>query len=153
MVFPSSTVLRSSDSLSDSWIDGRADPATFPPLFAVNIVSENIPWVFTIHASDKAIGVTCGEIIDGIAYNLAQLTSEAEYKSLTQPEGRYEVFSAYRRNRSRSPSVPGDQLGEGMKKLDFLGQRTMFDGVEVNDALAKKINSIFLPATLVLKTC
>jgi len=150
MLFPTSTVQRSSDPSHISWSNGRNAPATFPRISSLRLVSDTIPWVLDVKARDVNIGITCGEVIDSIADQLARFSDKHDYNRLT-PNLRHEVGSAYRRNRSREPGVPGGQLGQGLKRLDFLRQDTMFAGIEVNDRIVKRVCGDVLPCVFVLK--
>lgn len=150
MLFPTSTVQRSTDPSHISWSKGRDAPATFPRISSLRIVSDTIPWVLSVKAKDNSIGVTCGEVIDSIGYQLGKFSDKNDYDRLASSL-RPEVASAYRRNRSREPGVPGGQLGQGMKRLDFLRQDTMFAGIESNDRVVKRVCGDVLPCVFVLK--
>ena len=150
MLFPTSTVQSSTDPSHISWSKGRDAPATFPRISSLRLVSDTIPWVLNVEAKDIGIGVTCGEVIDSIGQQLLKCIDEHDYERLTLSL-RQEVDNAYRRNRSREPGVPGDQLGQEMKRLDFLKQDTMFAGIEVNDRVVKRVCGDFFPCVFVLK--
>ena len=151
MLFPTSMVQRSTDPSHISWSKGRDAPATFPRVSSLRLVSDTIPWVLNVEATDIGIGVTCGEVIDSIEEQLVKFSDKRDYERLT-PSLRQEVVEAYRRNRSRGPDVPGGRrLGEGMKRLDFLRQDTMFAGIEVNDRVVKRLCGDVFPCVFVLK--
>ncbi|CAA7260858.1 unnamed protein product [Cyclocybe aegerita] len=150
MIFPTSTVQRSLDPSHISWSKGRDTPATFPRITAMRLVSTAIPWMTNIKARNPEKGLTCGEVIDAIGYDMSKFTSAQDFKVLS-PTDQKEVTNAYRHHRSRSPGVPGGQLGQGMKRLDFLRQNTMFAGIEVNDRMVKRICGEALPCVFVLK--
>ena len=150
MLFPTSTVQRSGDPSHISWSKGRDAPATFPRISSLRIVSDTIPWMLNVEAGDIDIGVTCGEVIDSIGRQLLKFSDKHDYERLP-PNLRHEVGIAYRRNRSREPGVPGGQLGQGMKRLDFLRLDTMFAGIEVNDRVIKRVCGDVLPCVFVLK--
>ena len=150
MLFPTSTVQRSIDPSHISWSKGRDAPATFPRVSSLRLVSDTIPWMLNVEARDIGTGVTCGEVIDSIGQQLSKFSDKRDYERLTV-NLRQEVGSAYRRNRSREPGVPGGQLGEGMKRLDFLRQDTMFAGIEVNDRVVRRVCGDVLPCVFVLK--
>ena len=150
MLFPTSTVQRSIDPSHVSWSKGRDAPATFPRISSLRLVSDTIPWVLDVEAKDIGVGITCGEVIDSIGQQLVKFSDKRDYERLT-PNLRQEVGIAYRRNRSREPGVPGGQLGQGMKRLDFLRQDTMFAGIEINDRVVKRVCGDVLPCVFVLK--
>lgn len=150
MLMGSSLVHRSCDPLSVSWSAGRNEPATFPRISHLKIVSEHYPWLVEVKARDQAVGVTCGEVIDCIATNMEKLTSKADYEAL--PTGlKRVVLQAYRYNRSRNHNVPGGKMGEGLKRVDFLGEMTGFGGLEVDEPAVGKVCGVVVPGYVVLK--
>ncbi|KXN91947.1 hypothetical protein AN958_11007 [Leucoagaricus sp. SymC.cos] len=150
MLMESSLVHRSCDPLQVSWSVGRTEPASFPRLTVLKIVSEQFPWLIEIKARDPNVGVTCGEVIEAIASAMDKLTSRSDYEALPSSLKR-KVLEAYRYNRSRNPDVPGGKMGEGLKRVDFLGQMTAFGGLEVGREVVKKLCNVVAPGFVVLK--
>ena len=150
MLFPTSTVQHSTDPSHVSWSKGRNAPATFPRVSSLRLVSDTIPWVLNVKARDIGIGVTCGDVIDSIGHQLLKFSDKHDYARLT-PSLQQEAGNAYHRNRSRKLGVPGGQLRQGMRRLDFLRQDTMFAGIEVNDRVVKNVCGDVLPCVFVLK--
>ena len=150
MLFPTSTVQRSDDPPHVSWWKGRNAPATFPRISSLRLVSDTIPWVFQVEARDISLGITCGEVIDSIGRQLHKFSSKRKYDRLTSSLRR-EVYVAYRHNRSWDPGAPGGQLGQGLKRLDFLRLDTMFAGIEADDRVVKRVCGDVLLCTFVLK--
>ncbi|KAJ7891330.1 hypothetical protein B0H14DRAFT_2335810, partial [Mycena olivaceomarginata] len=149
MLFPSNRCQRSDESPHISWSNGRHEPATFPRVTVLQLVSESFPWVIKIAARQRDIGVTCGEVIDYISRDMFQLTGQAEYEALSSGRKRI-VSEAYRHNRSRADGVPGGQLNPGMLRLDWIGGDTMFGGVKVNEGLVRRVCGDLLPCTFQL---
>lgn len=150
MLFPTSSVHRSTDPDHVSWSNGRDAPATFPRLSMLRIVSVGLPWVIEVRAGPGNGGVTCGEVIERIGHELSKFSSSKDFGSLP-PRERADVTTAYKRNRSRSHGVPGGALKEGMRRLDFLGSNTFFAGLAEDDRVAHHVCGTLLPATLVLR--
>jgi len=152
MLFPTSTVQRSSDPSHISWSKGRDAPATFPRLKELRIISESIPWIIRVKAAKADRGITCAEVIDAIARDLFKNAGKDDFDSLS-PSARTEIKAAYKYNRSPLPNVPGGSLGQGLKRLDFLRKNTMFSGIEVNanDRLVKRVFGHPMPGVFVLK--
>lgn len=150
MLFPTSSVHRSTDPDHVSWSNGRDAPATFPRVTMLRIVSAGLPWVFEVHAGSGNKGVTCGEVIERLGHELSKFTSKMDFGSLP-PRERAEVTTSYKHNRSRSHGVPGGALKEGMRRLDFLGTNTFFAGLAEDDRMAHHVCGTVLPATLVLR--
>ena len=149
MLFHTSNCYRTTESRR-SWIRGRKSPATHPRLTYVRVISRMFPWMIHIRAQDKAIGVTCGEILEGIAAYLNGDVAKKEYESINRSKRR-EIWSAYQHNRSTDPNVPGGGLGEPLKRLDWLGHETRFGGLVVNEQFVAGHCGDVLPATFELK--
>ncbi|KAI6046682.1 hypothetical protein EDC04DRAFT_2557507 [Pisolithus marmoratus] len=149
MLFHTSNCYRMPDSRR-SWMKGRKEPATHPRLTYVRIVSRSFPWMIQIPARDKTVGVTCGEILDGISAYLYGDVAKREYENVSGRLKR-KIYSAYIHNRSTDPSVPGGSLGEALKRLDWIGNDTRFGGLVVNDEFIREHCGDVLPATFELK--
>ncbi|KAH7928142.1 hypothetical protein BV22DRAFT_1005430 [Leucogyrophana mollusca] len=149
MIFSTSNCYRTSDTRR-SWIKGRKEPATHPRLSTLRIISKAFPWMITVRARDKKIGVTCGEVLDCIAQYLYGEVGKKEYEHVDAARKR-EIFTAYAHNRSTEPGVPGGGLGEALKRLDFLGQNSRFGGIIQNDEFVKYQCGDALPCTFELK--
>jgi hypothetical protein len=149
MLFSSAHCLRSNDPPHKSWSQGRAQPATFPRVTHMRIISEAFPWMINIHAQDRSTGVCCGEVIDGIADYLQRLSSAQEYHILPAAR-RKAIRDAYNHNRARAHGVPGGVLGDGLRRLDWLCQETMFGGIERRDGFVRQHCGDVLPCTFVL---
>ncbi|KAG6879900.1 hypothetical protein C0992_009891 [Termitomyces sp. T32_za158] len=138
MLFRSNDCYLSTDESHVSWSKGRDEPATFPRVTKINIVSETFPWTIPIEASNPAIGVTCGEVIDQLSASLSHLTSKQDFEILDQKR-KTVVAQVYRQNRSRDPGVPGGTLGEGIRRLDYLGKDIIFGGIYRDDQVVFKL--------------
>jgi hypothetical protein len=146
MLFSSNQCSLSHEAQHMSWSNWRHEPATFPRVTMLQLVSETFPWVIKITARNYDIGVTCGELVDHISRDMYCLTSQAEYETLPSGKKRM-VGGAYRDNRSRANGIPGEQ---GMLRLDWLGQDTMFGGVRENEWLVRRVCGDVLPCTFEL---
>ncbi|KAJ7272838.1 hypothetical protein C8J57DRAFT_1063277 [Mycena rebaudengoi] len=149
MLFPSNQCQRSDDPPHMSWSKGRQEPATFPRVTSIRLVSGSFPWAISIVAHNRDLGVTCGELIDYISADMYQLTGQPEYEAIPAQRKRA-VAEAYRHNRSRANGVPGGSLNPGMLRLDWLGLDTRFGGVRENDRLVKQVCGDVLPCTFEL---
>jgi hypothetical protein len=149
MLFSSSHCLRSNDPPHKSWTAGRGEPASFPRVTQLRIISKAFPWIINIQAKDKAIGVTCAEVIDGIADFLQKLAKGSEYKALPRNRQRA-IKEAYSHNRAPAHGVPGGVLGEGLRHLDWLCKETMYSGIERNDGFVRSQCGEVLNCTIVL---
>jgi hypothetical protein len=149
MLWPSSYCSRSCDPPHRSWSKGRGEPATFPRLTTIRIISSSFPWMIVIKAADIAIGVTCGDVIDAIDDFLHGMVKKEEFESASR-QRKKDMTSAYHINRSTAHGVPGGRLGEGIRRLDWLVKDTIFGGIGRNDAFVRAEYG-GLPATIELR--
>jgi hypothetical protein len=150
MLFPESFCQRSSDPQHRSWMAGRDEPATFPRVTTLRIVSPTFPWTIEIHAEDLSVGVTCGDVIQQVDKFLHELVRKEEYAHAGKQRSK-QMNEAYHFNRSTAHGVPGGRLGAGMRRLDWLCRETMFGGLEENERYVRE-HAAGLPCTFVL-TC
>ncbi|KAF9464578.1 hypothetical protein BDZ94DRAFT_1256068 [Collybia nuda] len=150
MLFPSSNCQRSTDPSHISWVEGRHEPATFPRVSSLQIVSDGFPWMVKVEARRPETGVTCGDVIDRLSGSMNTLSSGADYEALP-PHKKRLIAEAYQHNRSRAHGVPGGMLEVGMKRLDFLGKDTIFGGIVNDEEYLTRHAGVVLPCTFVLK--
>lgn len=150
MLFSTASCRRTNEPNDRSWTAGRQEPATFPRVSTLRLLSRTIPWLIDIHASNPTIGVTCGDVIEYLSEYLHGRISKNDYNKASR-ETQEALKTAYHHNRSRDEGVPGGRLGEGLKRLDWLGSNTMWGGLEKNDGLAKEVCGEVLPCILELK--
>ena len=150
MLFQSNNCQRSTDPNHVSWVKGREEPATFPRVTSLRLVSETVPWMMEINARNRDIGVTCGDVIESISYDFRKYSGQNEYSALPAAKQRA-LAESYRHNRSRAHGAPGGAIGEGMRRLDWLGKDSMFGGIDRNDRLVRRLCGDVLPCTFELK--
>ncbi|KAJ7133441.1 hypothetical protein C8R44DRAFT_611126 [Mycena epipterygia] len=149
MLFLSSKCWRSDDSMYMSWWKGRSEPATFPRVTRIRLISEAFPWEISIGARNLDIGVTCGELIDCISRDMHKFVAEATYEQLPRIQ-RDAVRRTYWLNRCHPDGVPDGLAEPGLRRLDWLGHNTMFAGIRENDALVMRVSGSVLPCTFEL---
>ncbi|EIN07959.1 hypothetical protein PUNSTDRAFT_121126 [Punctularia strigosozonata HHB-11173 SS5] len=150
MLFPESFCQRSSDPPHRSWMVGRDEPATFPRVTHLRIISPSFPWTVDVRAEDRGIGVTCGDVIQQLDKFLHELVRKEEYAHAGKQRSKM-MNEAYHFNRSTAHGVPGGRLGAGMRRLDWLCRETMWGGLEENDRYVRE-HAAGLSCTFVL-TC
>lgn len=128
------TVQSSKDRGNTSWSRERDEPATWPRILSLSLVTRWAQFIISVHAHDESVGVTCGEVIEAISGFMSKRSSKDEFESLPKEKSR-EITKAYYYNRSTAPSAPGGALGQGMLKMDFMGDQTMFGGIKENPRL------------------
>lgn len=149
MLFSTAHCHRSTDPSHRSWSNGRQEPATFPRVTELRLVSRVFPYVIDIRATNRAIGITCGDLIEQLSDYLQRRLRKEDYES-APANRRRAIRDAYHHNRSRSMGVPGGQLGDGLKALDWLGPQTMFGGIQQNEQLLLERFNVVMPCVLEL---
>ncbi|KAL0565226.1 hypothetical protein V5O48_016802 [Marasmius crinis-equi] len=101
-----------------------------PAAFLAGAEQTALPFLIDINASKPDVGVTCGDVIDGIYVAMYQMQGGTEFKALPEKGDLRRVAGyAYRHNRSRTHGVPGGALGEGLRRLDWMGLDIHFGGI------------------------
>jgi uncharacterized protein DUF6699 len=149
MLFSTAHCHRSTDPSHRSWSNGRQEPATFPRVTELRLVSHAFPWIINVRATNRATGVTCGDLIEQLSDHLQRRLRKEDYEGAPALRRRA-VRDAYHHNRSRSMGVPGGQLGDGLKALDWLGTQTMFGGIQQNEQLLLERFNVVMPCVLEL---
>ncbi|KAF8164075.1 hypothetical protein BJ912DRAFT_1096819 [Pholiota molesta] len=110
-------------------ISSRAwkEPATTPPLPFMTITVSSFPWKFNVHASNR-VYVTFEDVVETIYRSLRKIVTEAEFHSAASPTDQRRVSRAYeqRYRRQRSTKLYEEEKRGGLKRVDFLMERTRF---------------------------
>ena len=106
------------------------EPATTPPVPSMVIRCAHLPWTITILPTN-AKHVTVRDVFDGIYRSLRLVALEAEFQCLPSVEAKHNVNNAYIRRYKRLDDSEARQLEKtkGLKRVDFLGERTTFTGL------------------------
>lgn len=104
--------------------------ATTPPIPSMVIRCSHLPWTITILPTNTKY-VTVRDVFDGIYRSLRHGVLEAEFQCLPSAEARYSVNNAYTRRYKRLDDLQARELekSKGLKRVDFLGERTLFTGL------------------------
>lgn len=151
LLFPARAIHLSTEHRSRSWMKGRTDPATFPRLTHIRLISPHFPWTIEVESPEsQGSGVTCGEVASIIFEFFQRLIDKAEWGMIPLDKQR-EVTVAYRRNRSTEKGMPGGDMPEAMARVDILGNKTIFGGlVRDDDYVRQRLGSLCGGATFVL---
>ena len=128
LLFTTAHCHRSMDLSHHSWSNGRQEPATFPRVTKLRLILRPFPWIIHIRATNQAIGVTCGNLMEQLSDHMQRRLHNEDYKGAL-PLRRRAIRDTYHHNCSRSAGVPSGQLGDGLRVLDWLGTQTMFGGL------------------------
>lgn len=137
VLFSLSTASLFKDKQEVSWVDGRDEPAVLPRLETLTLISEHFPWMIHVNASDADVGVTCADVMEALHKDLHKSFSKDEVNRWSK--GRLEKISAvYHYNRQAKEGVPGGALGKGFRRVDYLSEYTIFDGIVYDEAMARE---------------
>ncbi|EJC98730.1 uncharacterized protein FOMMEDRAFT_23539 [Fomitiporia mediterranea MF3/22] len=141
MLFSTSYVHRSDERQNQSWLKGRDAPATHPRLTSLRLISRHFTWFIEVKARNKNVGVTCGELVEKLSSFLLEMIRKDDFESLSRTDqGR--VTESYYYNRERHEDVPGGRLGNGMRRVDLLLDKTTWGGMEVDQRYVKERMSL-----------
>lgn len=149
MLFHTSNCYRTTES-QRSWVKGRNAPATHPRLTHIRVICRTFPWMIHARAQNPKLGVTCGEVLDAISTYLYGDVAKKEYENLPTARKR-QIWDGYKFNRSTDSNAPGGRLGEGLKRLDWLGSSSRYGGLVQSDVFVKEHCGDVLPCTFELK--
>jgi hypothetical protein len=137
VLFSLSTASLFKDKQEVSWVDGRDEPAVLPRLETLTLVSEHFPWMIHVRASDADIGVTCADVMEALYKDLHKSSSREEVNKWSK-ERLEKISAVYHYNRQAKEGVPGGALGRGFRRVDYLSEYTIFDGIEYDEAMARE---------------
>jgi len=125
--YPPSTIIPNVPTLPPHVI---SEPATTPPVPSMVIRCPHLPWKITILPTNTK-HVTVRDVFEGIYRSLRLTVLEAEFQCLTSAEARHSVNNAYILRYKRIDDSEARQLekSKGLKRVDFLGERTVFTGL------------------------
>lgn len=113
----------------------KAQPATYPFLTEMHVSGladdsgPSFPWPFTVK---NDYGITCHDVISAIFYNFQQPVYKEEEASWSMLRRRQAAYAFHVRihspNTEYSLRTPGER--EGLRRIDYLGDRFMFRGME-----------------------
>lgn len=101
--------------------------------------SSRLPWIIDITALNRNIGITCGDVIDQLSDFMHEAVGQDEFSALSRDTQHY-VGAAYHHHRSPSDvdDIPGESMGAGLLRADFLARNCMFMGLEYDESLLRK---------------
>ncbi|KAG8901605.1 hypothetical protein FRB99_005200 [Tulasnella sp. 403] len=151
VLFPPNTIHVSTEPPRKSWSKGRKDPATFPRMKVIRIISRYTPWVIQV-MSDSPSGITVSDVIGAVHEHFRVNASEDDDWNSVDPGTQSEILMAYKWNRSTEMGAPGGIMPEALLRGDFLMERTMFAGLKVADPdlCEEKMDVKTFPATFEL---
>jgi len=127
MSYPTETIVARTNLPSDIWTQA----ATQPAVGSMDIICSRLPWRITIYPRVQGSYVTVADVFDGLYRALSISVTAAEFDLLPSSRAKHAVNDAFLRRWKRQPSH-ALQIAEqklGMKRMDFLGDRSGFGGL------------------------
>lgn len=109
-------------------LDPWFQPALLPEQYNLRIVSREMPWVIDVVCSAQPV-VTCGDVFVAIYGALQAELTDGEWAIVDQ--GRQRMIECATRMRNKTRAV------EGVKRVDWLGDRVVFLGLTKDDTYAR----------------
>lgn len=109
-----------------------AQPATYPGVTALSVTAladdmmTTFSWPVTAMAHHPALPVTVENVLDALYQNFQEFMTKEELDSLTE-QRRQQVLRAYE---DRARNLPDIDHTDGVRRVDFLGDRCIFRGLE-----------------------
>jgi hypothetical protein len=113
------------DGKAKHWT-GRGSAATWPRLDRLYLLSKYLPGPVEIRGTSKSGAVTCEDVLNGIHEYMREKLPRTVYQTINKQK-RLKVDATYHYNRSLKS---GPDLGDGVRRGDFLEEYTSFDGLE-----------------------
>ncbi|KAJ7459331.1 hypothetical protein FB451DRAFT_1046278 [Mycena latifolia] len=107
------------------------DPATYPPLASLTVLSRHIAWPIFVYPSSIGAFVSVLDVLMAVSASLRLAVRRAEYDTLPAGDARQSVDDAYFA-RCRMVADEGERRIEalkGVKRVDFLVGKTRFLGL------------------------
>ncbi|KAG8987758.1 hypothetical protein FRB94_002363 [Tulasnella sp. JGI-2019a] len=101
--------------------------ATQPALRRIQLVSRILPWTIVV---ENPNGVTIGDILYRVHASLNKTVAKEDYEAVGDKHAQTRVLQAYKRNCTPTPGLPARTREEGLKRIDFLLDRTYFSGIQ-----------------------
>lgn len=112
-----------------------AQPATHPPVSLLHISAladdnfTRFPWPFAVRPHHERLPVLVMDVLNACVANFEEFMRAEEVAALPE-ERRNQMYNAYwdRVRRMWSGRIPGDD--DGLRRIDYLGDRVLFRGLE-----------------------
>ncbi|KAK0239290.1 hypothetical protein EDD85DRAFT_829750 [Armillaria nabsnona] len=125
MIYPPETAIRARKDVQEPYDAFRFEPATFPRVARLNIVSRCHPWEFIVRSYDDSAGVTIGDVLRTLFMYLSVGLNEIDLQAASA-EHKQAITAAHD---ARTRVLPPDkELNWNITILDWIGQETHFAG-------------------------
>jgi hypothetical protein len=132
----------STEILSSTYFSNRQTSATATPVTHMRLFSKSFPWSIDIMNTP---GINCEQVWDAVYAALQEPIADSEWGLIVDNEEcRKRVEKAARKRYEMIDKDSGnDNLNrsssnsKGLKRIDWLGEKTLFKGLEKDDEFAK----------------
>ncbi|KAG1815049.1 uncharacterized protein BJ212DRAFT_1273516 [Suillus subaureus] len=114
-----------------TWSQISRIPALELPTFKILIISKAFPWSIVIRAPTGSV-VTCGAIFEELHKQLQRHIEDVEWAIVADDKTRTEAIEKAAESRQEKDKV------NRLKRIDWLGDTSMFEGLEKDKELEKK---------------
>ncbi|KIO15529.1 hypothetical protein M407DRAFT_13253, partial [Tulasnella calospora MUT 4182] len=138
-VKPSKAYIPSTDGSALPLTEYFNVPATQPLQRRIQLISRYTGWRIVV---ENPKGVTIGDVLYRIRDSMNKIASKEEFNSVAE-DAQADILKAYQRNCSAtSNGAKLRDLQEGLKRVDWLGKRTLFAGIQKDEAyISRRIRS------------
>ncbi|KAG8909330.1 hypothetical protein FRC01_007007 [Tulasnella sp. 417] len=136
---PSKAYIPSPDGTALPLTDYFNVPATQPLQRRIQLISRYTSWRIVV---ENPNGVTIGDVVYRIRDSMNKIASKEEFGAVPE-DAQPEILKAYQRNCSAtSNGAKLRDLQEGLKRVDWLGKRTLFAGIQKDETyISRRIRS------------
>ena len=117
---------------NNHFLPGRAlhEPATTPPLSFLSISSIHLPWIIDVYASNGSY-VSLGDVFNSVYRSLRTNITTTEFNFFPHRRDQIRATRAYEQRYRRFRNTFGNDMEKrcGMKRIDFLMNHTIFNGI------------------------
>lgn len=153
LLYPNSYA-RPSISLSPkAWADRLNEPATFPRLSNICVISPCFPWMIEIRSDAQDVALTCHDVIEQLHRFLYKFLSNTDMDTAL-PTHQHAMWESFDASRDPPDELPGrlliSPIFNGLRRVEWLCGTTEFSGLDANSEYIRERFDIVLPGTFVL---
>ncbi|KAK0226519.1 hypothetical protein IW262DRAFT_1480592 [Armillaria fumosa] len=146
MISHPSTAKRVRDGFEQPFDAFRYEPASFPRLTILNVISPSFPWIINLRSGDSNVGVTVGDVLLGIFFYLQVALKSVELDRIS-PQYRASITET---SIARKQLIQEESFG--LQLIDWMLGRTQFSGLERDTTYITERHMLSSPDLYVLHT-
>ncbi|KAK0495030.1 hypothetical protein EDD18DRAFT_1173645 [Armillaria luteobubalina] len=146
MISHPSTAKRVGDGFEQPFEAFRYEPASFPRLTILNVISPSFPWIINLRSGDLNVGVTVGDVLLGIFFYLQVALKSVELDRIC-PQYRASIMET---SIARKQLISEESFG--LQLIDWMLGKTQFLGLERDTTYITERRMLSSPDLYVLCT-